>query len=207
MTWHLNDDGVYTRHEQPPGYQRREDLGLNAEDLTRHDAHHEAGHAVLALLEGMPVRRATLVSNEKHAAHVEFGPMEGPWWPYAVMLAAGERAGDRWLHEAGLWTPARAWNAERTCGSDRRKAEETVPEPATLIFGALPAGAQPQHNVAHYQALQDEADVWLRVHWPSVQKLAAAMIEHRELSAQQISDVTGIPLTKAPAPANAQGEQ
>ncbi|MFF4531531.1 hypothetical protein ACFY1P_19960 [Streptomyces sp. NPDC001407] len=208
MTWHRNDDGVYTRHAQPPGHPLRGalDLGLTAEEVTRYDAHHEAGHAVLGLLKGMPVRRATLEPNDLHSAHVEFGPWSGPWWSYAIMMAAGDRAGDRWLREADLWTAQRAWIAERGCDSDRRKVAETVPEPSVVIFGALPAGAQPQQGVAHYQALQDEADFWLDMYWPRVQRLAGAMIEHCELSAHRISELTGIPLTQTAASVSTEGE-
>ncbi|WP_424892341.1 hypothetical protein [Streptomyces sp. XH2] len=208
MTWYRNDDGIYTRHE-PPGHQLHGDLdlGLTTEDMTRYDAHHEAGHAVLGLLKGMPVRRATLEPNDLHSAHVEFGPWSSlPWWSYALMMAAGDRAGDRWLREAGLWTPQRAWIAERGCDSDRRKVAETVPGPSVVIFGALPAGAQPQQGVAHYQSLQDEVDFWLDMYWPSVQKLANAMTEFRELSSHQISDVTGIALTQAAVPVSTEGE-
>lgn len=70
MTWHLNDDGAFTHQEQQPGSVPMNDLGLEPKDLVH--AHHEAGHAVLALVHGIPITRVTVIATDEHAAHVQF---------------------------------------------------------------------------------------------------------------------------------------
>lgn len=190
MIWHLNDDGAFTRQEQQPGFVPMNDLGLEPTDLVQHDAHHEAGHAVLALLQGIPITRVTMIATDEHAAHVQFADWSGPWWSFAVVMAAGERAGERWLREAGLATPERLWNAERHCTSDRRQVVETAPEPHEVVFGQLdvPEGRE----ALDYARLHDAADVLLTGFWPQVSSLAAALVEHRELTGQQVADISGL---------------
>ncbi|MER7223376.1 hypothetical protein [Streptomyces rubradiris] len=196
MTWHLNDDGAFTRHAQQPGFTLMRDLGLEPADLLQHDAHHEAGHAVLALVHGIPVTRVTTIPNHQHAAHVQFAAWSGMWWSFAVTMAAGERAGERWMREVGLATPERLWNAERHCASDRHQIVETAPEPHAVVFGQMdaPDGRQ----ALDYLSLCEAADALLTGFWPHVRTLAAELVEHRELTGRQVADISGLPLPAPP---------
>jgi hypothetical protein len=60
VTRPLNNDGAFIRQEQQPGYVPMNDLGLEPTDLVQYDAYHEAGHAVLALVQGIPITRVTM---------------------------------------------------------------------------------------------------------------------------------------------------
>lgn len=185
--WHHNDDGSLTHHRPQPGFVLRSDLHLTEPRLREHDAHHEAGHAVVALAWGIPVEYVSMVPNVTHAAHVRFAEWSGPWYSFAMAMVAGEVAGERWLRDSGLATPERLWNAERACGSDRRTVVDAAPDGLRVTFGS-PAPSR-ESRVVDYAHLQAGVGRLLDTLWPQVARLAAALTERELLTGAEVREV------------------
>jgi hypothetical protein len=91
--------------------------------------------------------------------------------------AAGERAADRWLREAGLWTEERAWVIERHAGHDRVYALKALHDAGErLTFGERPG------HPHDYATAQAAADRLLDELWQGVYRLADSLTQHRRLS-------------------------
>ena len=106
-TWRENSDGVWTWYPQPEGVRYVTDL-LADGMLRPFGAFHEAGHAVVALAQGIGVDGVHLLPAEENVFHTVVSGGISRDSGYLTMLAAGERASDRWLRETGAWTPERA---------------------------------------------------------------------------------------------------
>jgi hypothetical protein len=184
--WTENTDGVWTWHPQASEtsiYEPFQDGAL----LQRHGAIHEAGHAVAALVVGIGVDSTELApSNQGHMFHTVLTGTYARWSDYATMLAAGERAADRWLREIGAWTPERAWSIERGARSDRAKAVESAAKDGQE-FSFL------SHPWDGWTQVCSRADGRLGGHWPRVIALADALIADGSLDASSIATITGLP--------------
>ncbi|MCF3104504.1 hypothetical protein IPZ58_23335 [Streptomyces roseoverticillatus] len=120
--------------------------------------------------------------SEGPAAWVQWGqPWDVPWPRCITMCAAGERAEDRRLREEGLWTPERAWVAERTAASDRQRVVEVLraDRGMTLSYGHAPAGH------FNYATVMAAADAALHHLWDRVLSLAAALDQRGQLTGRQ----------------------
>ncbi|MFF4345566.1 hypothetical protein ACFY00_37370 [Kitasatospora sp. NPDC001540] len=102
---------------------------------------------------------------------------------FAAVLGAGERAADRWLREARLWTPERAVAVETGVWADRTALLDSA-SPCMLGFG---------EGAVDYFAVHDLADTLLEPHWPAVTTLADHLVRHRYLAGHQIADITSLP--------------
>ncbi|MEU3565406.1 hypothetical protein [Kitasatospora sp. NPDC006786] len=189
--WHTNcvlDGVVYPTRTRAP---RREVTGLTAgellEGLTQRqyelmNAVHEAGHAVAILAAGGNVHRARLSPDDPDVggAVEGCGLADGP--AYAAFAGAGERAADRWLREAGLWTPGRATAVEIGARTDRRRLLRLNPH---IGFGA--EGRQ------DYRTVHDVADDVLDRHWAAVTVVAAALVDRHHLDGGAVAALAGLP--------------
>ncbi|MFI0156249.1 hypothetical protein [Streptomyces lydicus] len=191
--WSENTDGVWTWHPQPDGmthiYQSFDDPDL----LQRHGAFHEAGHVVAALVSGLGVDGVHLTpSDQGHMFHTVNSGTIRTWSGYAAMLAAGERAADRWLRETGEWTTERAWSVERGARSDRRRAVEFAQRHGER-FDFLAHPWDGWTNVCSW------ADGTLDAHWDRVTAVAEALIAGTALDAEAVAKVAGLPNSSAEA--------
>ncbi|MFI1183342.1 hypothetical protein ACH4UT_27860 [Streptomyces sp. NPDC020799] len=189
-TWHLNSDQpLYTRHPEPREWTSAYGvLAFDDATLRRSIAVHEAGHAVLNFAFGIPVEEIRLFEDlgkgagERPAAWVRTaGQWSVPYVRYVAMCAAGERALDRWMRETGLWSPERAWVAERSATDDRKCVVETLRTHMNraVTFGGRIPGA------LDYATVQAAADAALARLWGRVLRLAAAVDEHGVLTGRQ----------------------
>lgn len=186
-TWYRNDGGVFTRQKPQPGFTLRNDLHLTESQRRGYDAHHEAGHAVVALAWGIPVEYISMTPNTTHAAHVRFAECSTSWHFFAMAMAAGEVAGERWLRDSGLATPERLWNAERACASDRRTVADVAPDGMRLAFGAPPFPRRGTVvDYAHFQAAAGELLVAL---WPQVLGLAGELTQRDLLTGAEVRKI------------------
>lgn len=155
---------------------------------------HEAAHAVMYMAYGHRVKYiAVHEDQDAHGCKAEMvpAPAYGEWWEFALHTACGERASDRWLREAGLWTPERAWAAEREAGKDRARTAEYVELGAHTEMTYGSAGRE--HT--DYAVISDQADVTLDRLWTKVLYLGAYLIEHSTADTETVERVAGFALT------------
>lgn len=143
-TWHRNYDNYacsvmptlgLTRNPVPAAWLAPapvsvdQIMDLSPDQERRVVCTHEAAHAVMYMAYGHRVESVTVHADQEthgHKAEVIPAPAYGEWSEFALYSACGERASDRWLREAGLWTPERAWAVEREAGRDREQTAEYV---------------------------------------------------------------------------------
>lgn len=184
--WTENTDGIWTWHPQASETSIYEPF-RDGDLLQRHGAVHEAGHAVAALVVGIGVDSTELApSDHGHMFHTVLTGTYSRWSDYATMLAAGERAADRWLREIDAWTPERAWSIERGARSDRAKAVASAAE-AGQEFSFL------SHPWDGWTQVCSWADGRLGAHWSRVTALADALMADGNLDAASIAAITDLP--------------
>ncbi|MFF2118230.1 hypothetical protein ACFVXH_12975 [Kitasatospora sp. NPDC058184] len=191
--WHFDaDTGLTTRNPTvmvdgpTPLY---EVLALPDDLLRRAIAVHEAGHVAVMLYFELPFERVAISddlgkdqSRPGGAGEVTISrDFSAPLYDALVMLAAGERAQDRWLHEADLWTGTRGWAAEAGALGDRGEISRIVHEEfgEEVTYGT---GDDPCRDLA---ALHDRTDALLDLLWSGVAALADALTQHGQLNWEQ----------------------
>lgn len=197
--WAVNRDGIPTRHPEPACWGRvtttTEVLALDSEQSLLMSATHEAGHAALWASMGVPLARVWVRTVAEAVAAEGSGSAAGgvvaggsstpiPHLGAMAAAAAGERAEDRWLHENGLWTEARAWVVERHSMHDRVYAFRLVSKDPESE-DRLTFGEQPGHPL-DYATAHDEADARLEELWPAVLRISNALASKRELKDDDI---------------------
>lgn len=196
-TWHtdinINGQPYSTRYPVP-------DYGPNSEayhgDLTDQQrdhmrAIHEAAHAVAALAAHAHIHYAQITTTAvlKNAPVSDTGIKAGDvllcnlsdGQANAVMLGAGERAEDHWLHQNNLWSPTRAVGIELGACSDRQRFLALNPH---FGFGA-------DHN--DYRVVHDLADDLVAEHWNAITAVADALATRLYLTGDQIADLARMP--------------
>ncbi|MEU3243345.1 hypothetical protein [Streptomyces sp. NPDC006875] len=149
---------------------------------------HEAGHLVTVLLVGIHVIDVTLTpENAQHpcgptsgvSGDTQIGRVAVPPPDYLTMPAAGELAHQRWLREAGLYTPARAWAVERGALDDTTKAIGVL---RTYYPGVEDNG----YRQVFWQYRPGAQDL-LDADWQRVLEMAAPLAAHGHLSGDEAS--------------------
>jgi hypothetical protein len=203
--WHLNHDTIgsaepwalwcrWTRTAPPDitGYTNTDQIANYTPDEKLFDsAVHEAAHAVLYLATGHRIRGITIhaAGDDSHGgqAQVDHAPFSGLWLDFVTAAAAGERAQDRWLRESGLWTPGRAWVAERLAWDDRRQVAEST---HTCLKQELSFGVR--DDWTDYAWIMDRADEALDPLWDRVLTLTHHIAEHRQVTGEEAARITGL---------------
>ncbi|MFI2076236.1 hypothetical protein [Streptomyces triculaminicus] len=209
-SWHLNTDRpYYTRHPEPADWGRGffnslDGMDLDNATLRRALAVHEAGHAALCFAFGVPVVLMHL-SEDLGRTGPGFEPLAcvrtapSGWrisyMAYAALCAAGERAQDRWLREMGLWTPKRAWAAERAAMEDRRMAAAALKDNCRRV---LHYGDNRSTGSVYYGTVQTVADSALSHLWDRVLRLAAALDDHGHLTGHEAARYAGMTTVAVP---------
>lgn len=180
----LDGQPYQVRHHAPgldsvtPAY-----LAVTEAQLNHVRAIHEAGHAVAVLLGRGHLHSAEIVIGNPNA---ETGGVVqacnlADGHAYAIYSAAGERAADRWLREAGLWTPEGAIANEVAAWSDRQQFLAINPH---VGFG---------DRQVDYRVVHDLADQALGQHWAAVERVADQLVQRGHLNADEIADLAGYP--------------
>ncbi|MEW1911540.1 hypothetical protein AB0442_24355 [Kitasatospora sp. NPDC085895] len=193
--WHYDEEsGMFTRHPVPdlPGETTLcQVLSLPDAELRRGIAVHEAGHAVVLLALGIPIETIAIGSPDDDVdGFVRVaGTHRAALDDLLVMCAAGERAQDRWLREAGLWSPTRAWAVELLARHDRDRAADAVriTYDTELTFGT---GDDPTRDLAALHRYTDHA---LDRLWPRVLNVAEALDRLGSLTELQAAEAAFTP--------------
>jgi hypothetical protein len=208
-TWHRNYDSYacsvmptvsLTRNPVPAAWLAPapvsvdQIMDLSPDQERRMVCTHEAAHAVMYMAYGHRVESITVHGDQEthgYKAEVIPAPAYGDWIEFALHTACGERASDRWLREAGLWTPERAWAVEREAGEDRARTAEYVELGAHAVMTYGSAGRE--HT--DYAVITDQADAMLNRVWSKVLDLAAYLFEHSTADTVTAERVAGFALT------------
>ncbi|MFH9574212.1 hypothetical protein ACH4MG_27190 [Streptomyces sp. NPDC017454] len=144
---------------------------------------HESGHAVAVLLGRGHLHSAEIVLGDADAetGGVVYACNMADGHGYAIYSAAGERAADRWLREAGLWTPEGAIANEVAAWSDREQFMAINPH---VGFG---------DRQVDYRVVHDLADEALDQHWTAVVRVADQLVQRGHLDAEEIVAIAGLP--------------
>ncbi|MFF8786859.1 hypothetical protein [Streptomyces sp. NPDC015125] len=152
-------------------------LGLSEQESRSSCAAHELGHAVLWLTRGVHV--VGLGIGVGRGGRAECGPPAPQQrLDWAIAVAAGERAQDRWLRETGLWTEDRAAFAELGATSDRAQIFAADPTPRPAFGDGGPDYAE-LHTLAdhaldeHWDAILIAMPALLREGWMTGDRLGA----------------------------------
>lgn len=167
-------------------------LGLTEDEVLARTAAHELGHALVWLAGGLRISRISVVPDGVAGGHVEALPrgVDAEARPLVLGVAAGERAGDRWLREAGLWTPDRAAIVEVGACADRAFVlDHVTPSPT---FGTGSEGG------LDYSELQDMADTELDPLWDRLMAAVPLLLQHRVLTGEQLARHVGLPYAPPP---------
>jgi ATP-dependent Zn protease len=141
-------------------------------------AYHEAGHTVVAHSLGIGVERVSIVEDEDSLGISRSPLREG--FDYYLDEDADEYLGKHLVVcQAGAV-------AEEILTGQLPELEGNDREGTVEILIRI---SDPENNVAKHQESMDRAREILRDNWPKVQRLAAALLKHRELSAEQVEDL------------------
>ncbi|MFD0384657.1 hypothetical protein ACFQ2B_27760 [Streptomyces stramineus] len=121
-------------------------------------------------------------------AVVDYVPAEGPWLGFVLKDAAGERAEVRWLRETGLWTPGRAWAAERHAWHDRRHVDEIM----RSCHGRELTFHGDHGDWGDYAWVMDRTDEALGRVWGQVMALAHFVAARRQVTGEEAARLTGL---------------
>lgn len=129
-------------------------------------AHHEAGHAVAAIVRGIPVRHATIVAGEDNAGHVRLLariPKTMKAMHIHGMVALAGEAAQRRFNPRSV--------RRHQGGSDRE---------AVLGFALRASGSERQAQclVSLWQA---QADDLVQLRWAAIQHVAVALLERKTI--------------------------
>ncbi|MGA5818832.1 hypothetical protein ACPC54_13365 [Kitasatospora sp. NPDC094028] len=196
--WHYDaQTGLTTRNLRPtlrPGMTVSEALDLPEDELRRAIAMHEAGHATVMLHFGLPFKSVAIRDDlgldpdrPGNAGEVACESWSAPLCDGLAMLAAGERAQDRWLRESGRWSVARGWLTELGAIGDRREVYRAVRE-AFGVGVTFNTGDDPCRDLS---ALHDHADALLNTLWGQVGRLADVLDRRGRLTEAQAAEAAG----------------
>lgn len=207
VTWHRNirwnEDLYPTRNYSSYEGDFAGMLSLSAQQRQESGAAHELGHAIAHLAQDADAHLArvdlysettdirldtgvTRAAGGYTLAHYERGD-EHALWCVLVACAAGERAQDRWLREAGLWTPTRAVAIEVLARSDRDSALHREPR---LGFGDAEID---------YGLLHDEADAIIDRHWEGLRTAVPVLMTSGRMTGDELAAYVGLPNPEPPA--------
>jgi hypothetical protein len=194
VRWHVNRNHRHiTRHPEPEHWFDKWAVeAFTEQEKLRSTAVHEAAHAVLLAVAGVPVlsvtvRTMTEAVGSTPSGETQRGPFRVQLRDLLVGLCAGERAEERWLHETSLWNAQRAWAAERSAHGDRQEVDDFIHQASGLYLTYRSTGKW--NDLAE---LHDHTDRALTDHWRSITALAEALVQKRHLDARQVADFASI---------------
>jgi ATP-dependent Zn protease len=131
-------------------------------------AYHEAGHAVAALALGRPVQRVSVLPNQKHLGHCEFGkgvfrPSED-WLEREILIALGGLAAE------ARYTGAYAWDG---AARDRQYVRQLVVQRA---------GERRAERLERRLLAKTEHLLSREGHWRAVELIAAELLRQGAIS-------------------------
>lgn len=159
-------------------------LGLSKQQSELGQAIHELAHGVLWLAHGVHVVSVGVGVGRGGLAECDQPRDADQRLGWAIGVAAGERAEDRWLRESGLWTEDLAAMAEIAARTDRANILAADPQPRPG-FG--------DGGEADYSEFHDLADQALDVHWDRISTVLPLLIMEGQMTGDQLASLVDLP--------------
>jgi hypothetical protein len=190
----LEGEGYIYRIDYKPGDKGWRDhggVGFSVIEDRMATAYHEAGHAVIARTLGIPVKLATIKPGEGYAGRVltkvsNYETQTRALWmrealmSFAGAIAEGEMGG---IGSKDAWRTTRGEGGDLT--SVRHAVHKFIGEPLkdgrVLIY-------KPDYR-AMRPKLKRQAQQLVRKHWPAIERVAKALIEHETLSGTEVDKI------------------
>ncbi|GAA3086399.1 hypothetical protein GCM10020000_86320 [Streptomyces olivoverticillatus] len=193
----VNGFEVHTQYPSPfTGESLDPDMavsGLTPEQLHARNAHHEAGHAVVGIVLGLPVTSAILHSRLDptptppgtygETGHVALSPFIAQLDHILTFHIAGVRAAHRWLDEQGLLTPATAFLNDVLGGvGDQANLRAVKAERPVQFTWGIGRPETLHENCDHVEVAEvySRADALIRLYWPQITSVAHYLLVHGE---------------------------
>ncbi|MFE0775604.1 hypothetical protein [Streptomyces sp. NPDC058861] len=164
--------------------------GLSPELLHTRDAHHEAGHAVVGMVLGLPVTSATLHTRSDlepalpgtyvETGRVALGPFTADLTHILMFHMSGVRAAHQWLSEQGLLTPATAFLNDVIGGvGDQANLRAVKTErPVRFTWGTGRPETLPESwDHVDVAEVYSRADTLIRLYWPQITTVAHHLLD------------------------------
>lgn len=199
IVWHrdviINGRDYPMRHPVPDWADNSDDLlaALTDEQRDLMRAVHESAHAVATLAASGYVHRAQIrttpdlrTTADRLTGGLQVG---GRVWScnisdgrdFVTVMAAGERAEDRWLRETGLWSSDIAAGVEYGAYTDRREVLSLNP------------GLGFEGGYSDFLIVHELADRFVSEHWDAVTAVARVLAERLHLVGDEIARLAGLP--------------
>ena len=136
-------------------------------------AHHEAGHACIAILRGVPVRRCSIEPTRTTSGHmlpaVPNGTIEIA--DLLVLWLAGTSAEQRFTGRVSVL------------------GETDLQRASALASVQIDAEPDSPAVAAYLKRFQLMADVQVQLHWEWIARVASALVRKRTLDGAQVADL------------------
>ncbi|MCX5215711.1 hypothetical protein OG689_41890 [Kitasatospora sp. NBC_00240] len=166
--------------------------GLDPEHLRLRNAHHEAGHAVIGMILGLPVTAAVLDASPAptstpagtygESGHVSVGPFDATELDTVLAFyVAGVRAAHRWLFENGLLTPVTAFLNDVVAGVGDQVQLRAVQAERPILFTygtGRPEDVPDGWDHVEVASIYTRVDKLVDRHWPQVAAVALHLVSH-----------------------------
>ncbi|MFE8940977.1 hypothetical protein ACFYNX_26270 [Streptomyces sp. NPDC007872] len=173
--------------------------GLSPELLHTRDAHHEAGHAVVGMVLGLPVTSATLHTRSDLApalpgtyvetGRVALGPFTADLTHISMFYVSGVRAAHQWLSEQGLLTPATAFLNDVIGGvGDQANLRAVKTErPVRFTWGTGRPETLPESwDHVDVAEIYSRADTLIRLYWPQITTVAHHLLDQGQVNEEAL---------------------
>lgn len=189
--------------------ERRFRDGLTPEQVYELAAVHEAGHAVLYSLAGVPVEEVRVYADDPRplyegepnaAGHTQLAdPVPAlPVPEFVIGLLAGQVADELWLEHRGLVTPWRRLMPQLRAVADHESILATPTLiPVAYLYGDVEPPATWSGDIARIDLLIEQARRRLQAAWPVVEALTRHLVRY----AVADTELLGVLTAQAPATA------
>lgn len=187
--WHMkiNDTEVHTLYPPPFGEgaftQSHMDGSLTSQQLRTQTAVHEAGHAVVGMAVGLKVFRVEVNADPiefeqdgfKENGRVWAVTKGAPLRETLLLLAAGVRAGHRWLTDNGLLDNVTAFSNDAIHGFVDQASMHTA---AANHATSLTWGDSNPEGQVDITGVYRDADILIDHYWMTISRLADHLLAH-----------------------------
>jgi Peptidase family M41 len=153
-------------------------------------AYHEAGHAVACVVHHVRVRKATIVPDAEVLGHVSHA---NPYGGVRLDVENSSRRA-RFRVERDILISLAGDAAERKFCNRRRFGAGSDYDRAVDAASYLCSSAEATEAYVNWLAVT--ASDWAEGHWPAIEKVAKALLQHKTLTGARVRELVLPPMSK-----------